>query len=63
MHNSQQQGFVLREVWFDWEVWTMQAAPYVAALAPCYAKAPEPPIQLFNSILEVCNMRKHMQHV
>ena len=36
--------------------WPLQAAPYVMALAPCYAKAQHPPVQLFNSILEVSNI-------
>ena len=31
----------------------LQAAPYVAALAACYAEALEPPVQVFNAILQV----------
>lgn len=31
----------------------LQAAPYVAALAACYAEARQPPVQVFNAILQV----------
>ena len=31
----------------------LQAAPYVAALAACYAEAQEPPVQFFNAIFQV----------
>ena len=35
-------------------LWLLQAAPFVAALASCYAEAQAPPIQLFHAVLEVC---------
>lgn len=34
----------------------LQAAPYVAALAACYAEAQEPPLQFFRGILEVVSI-------
>ena len=37
----------------DISLWSYQAAPYVAALAACYAEAQAPPVQLFHIILEV----------
>ncbi len=37
----------------DMSIWWRQAAPYVAALAACYAEAQAPPVQLFHIILEV----------
>lgn len=37
----------------DVSIWLRQAAPYVAALAACYAEAQASPVQLFHIILEV----------
>ena len=37
----------------DISLWSHQAAPYVAALAACYAEAQASPVQLFHIILEV----------
>lgn len=36
----------------------LQAAPYVAALAACYAEAREAPVQVFNAILQVLLLYK-----
>ena len=38
----------------------VQAAPYVAALAGCYAEAQAPPVQLFHTILEVNSGQQHL---
>ena len=47
----------------DISLWLHQAAPYVAALAACYAEAQASPVQLFHIILEVSMSSQLYSHV